>query len=323
MNDISRTPLEEKLAAALRSLPSVWTPECPEPTTWLDWIEQGDACPDAAFLAKHLFTCGYCWQEYDALRETLALGREIAAEQEGKQSAKPEVMPAPPMATPAPTERKRFRWPAFFPARPLPLAFAVAALLLLLSGVKIVILERQAAAPKPEMAAALEKKVLELQQENDRQAAEFQRLKEVNAELSRNKQALIAALNQKNSEKNKTPPQFGPRKDGNTEIAAGNAEHFQLADAARATLLKLGEQATRGGGDEDALISPKALIVEQEKPEFHWQKFKNAEKYFLTVMDSAHEKAFTSPAMVKTVFGASEWGEAQAAVTRQNLLLEP
>ncbi len=78
MKDL-RSPIRE----ALRAEQAVWTPECPEPETLLDWIEQEDAHPQAAHLLDHLISCAYCRREYAAMRETWTLAREPAPQAVG------------------------------------------------------------------------------------------------------------------------------------------------------------------------------------------------------------------------------------------------
>jgi len=49
------------------------TPQCPDPETLLDWLEQGDRHPEAGRLLAHLFSCAHCRQQRVALREIRVL----------------------------------------------------------------------------------------------------------------------------------------------------------------------------------------------------------------------------------------------------------
>jgi hypothetical protein len=59
--------------AALPGVTPVWTPSCPEPETMLDWVEQGEAHPQAAALLDHLLGCAYCRREHAEMREIRVL----------------------------------------------------------------------------------------------------------------------------------------------------------------------------------------------------------------------------------------------------------
>jgi hypothetical protein len=58
---------------AMRREVAVQGPDCPEPETLLDWIEQEEAHPAAALLLGHLFTCAYCRREYTDLCRIVAM----------------------------------------------------------------------------------------------------------------------------------------------------------------------------------------------------------------------------------------------------------
>jgi hypothetical protein len=66
------------LRSALQHAPTDWTPQCPDPATVLDWLEQGDAHPDALQLLDHLSSCAHCRQQRVALREIRRLSAETA-----------------------------------------------------------------------------------------------------------------------------------------------------------------------------------------------------------------------------------------------------
>ncbi len=80
---------------ALRSEPSVWTPQCPEPETLLDWIEQDNAYPDAAILLDHIGSCAYCRREYVALQETWNLARRPVLDLAASVAARPAMQGIP------------------------------------------------------------------------------------------------------------------------------------------------------------------------------------------------------------------------------------
>lgn len=64
---------EQWVRNALRQESAEWTPQCPDPETLLDWLEQGDKHPEAKQLLAHLFSCGHCRQQRVALREIRVL----------------------------------------------------------------------------------------------------------------------------------------------------------------------------------------------------------------------------------------------------------
>ena len=117
------TPIEQKLAEAMREQSPAWTQNCPEPEAWLDWIEQGAAFPDSERLTKHLFTCGFCRREYDAIQETLAAVPIEAA----LPAPDAPAFAAPPLSL---RERMR-RWLASLTPRPFSLALGGAAIALI------------------------------------------------------------------------------------------------------------------------------------------------------------------------------------------------
>ena len=71
----SRQAFRRDIGEAFRSEPAHWTPQCLEPETLLDWIEQDETHPQSATLLEHMSACAYCRQEYAAMRETWALAR--------------------------------------------------------------------------------------------------------------------------------------------------------------------------------------------------------------------------------------------------------
>ncbi len=83
------TEFEEKLVRSLREMPAEWTPAClPEETLW-DFAEQGGKHPDAINLIRHIVSCGYCSQGYLAMKETLALRRQLALSEETERTPEP------------------------------------------------------------------------------------------------------------------------------------------------------------------------------------------------------------------------------------------
>ena len=70
--------------SVLRPETADWTPQCPDPETLLDWLEQGDKHPEADQLLVHLFSCAHCRQQRVALREIRVLSAERQLEAAGR-----------------------------------------------------------------------------------------------------------------------------------------------------------------------------------------------------------------------------------------------
>jgi hypothetical protein len=70
--------LHQAIRAALRGEEAVWTPQCLEPETLLEWVEAGERHPGDAKLLDHVLGCAYCRREYADTLDAWMLSHPIA-----------------------------------------------------------------------------------------------------------------------------------------------------------------------------------------------------------------------------------------------------
>jgi hypothetical protein len=61
--------LDRAVRTALTNASAVWTEQCPEPETLLDWIDREEVHPQAAALLDHVIFCAYCRGEFAEMCE--------------------------------------------------------------------------------------------------------------------------------------------------------------------------------------------------------------------------------------------------------------
>src|SRR6266496_2125933 len=91
-SSIGRDEFEDKLAAALKAGPAIWTPDCLEPEVLVGLIEQGGSYPDSERLLSHASTCAYCRREFASMRRTLQVADQALKAQTTPEAA---ITPTP------------------------------------------------------------------------------------------------------------------------------------------------------------------------------------------------------------------------------------